>query len=296
MSLAVAIPFSVCATTISLGAAGEFNTFIFNDFSNSSDTEGRLAVGGNATLSGYSVGDKLNPGQYKDSLIVGKDLKMDGGRVYYGDIIVGGDATMPNYKVADGTLFTGQENLPINFSKEEAYLKSLSATLSKEANNGRIKAEYGGLYLTGDGTDGTQVFNLDGMDLLNAHTFTLSNVNENAIVLFNVSNDLAGLTNMNLGSLASIRNNVLFNFYEATSLTLQGIAVEGSILAPFANVINPQGVINGTIIANSWDGPMQQNHTPFNSSSSPVPTPEPGTSILLFSGLIFVARFIKNSK
>jgi hypothetical protein len=67
---------------------------------------------------------------------------------------------------------------------------------------------------------------------------------------------------------------------QATTLTLSGISVEGSILAPFAHVDNPQGVILGTIIAASWNGPMQQNHQPFT-GDLPCEEPEPG-SITVF--------------
>lgn len=294
LALFAVMPFSAYAIPVSLGTAGEFNTFIFNDFTGSSDTEGRLAVGGNASLSSYSVGDKLEPGQHEDILIVGEDLTVSGGRVYFGNIVVGGEANMPGYDVADGELLTNQDELPIDFAAEEAYIKSLSAELSQESGNGNVEKQWGGIYLTGNGTDDTQIFNLDGSDLLAAHTFQASNINEDATVIFNVSGDLAGLTNMSMNSLLPIRNNVLFNFYEATSLTLGGISVEGSILAPFANVINPMGVINGTIIANSWNGSMQQNHQPFNSTDdNSSPAPEPGTVFLFISGIAIAAGIRK---
>lgn len=283
---------SAQAASVSLGTAGAFNTFIFNDFAGSSDTEGRLAVGGNATLTHYSVGDKLQPGQYEDMLIVGGDLTVTGGRVYYGDIRVGGSATMPGYNVADGKLVENDADLPVDFAAEEAYLRSLSAGLAYEAGTGTVENKWGGLYFSGDGTGGLQVFNLDGADVLNAHTFDVSNIVPGATVLFNISGDTAGLTNMSLGSLFPMRERVLFNFYEATTLQLSGIDVEGSILAPLAHVSNPQGVTNGTIIASSWDGPMQQNHVPFEGElpvPTPIPTPVPATIILLGGGLAGLA-------
>jgi choice-of-anchor A domain-containing protein len=84
-----------------LGTAGEFNTFIFGDYACTSDAEGRVAVGGNMTVSNYSVADKLTPQEvekyHQDMLIVGGNLNYSNGRVYYGNIRVGGKATMPAY-------------------------------------------------------------------------------------------------------------------------------------------------------------------------------------------------------
>ncbi|MBI9093007.1 MAG: choice-of-anchor A family protein [Desulfobacterium sp.] len=292
----LAVACSAQAASISLGTAGAFNTFIFNDFACSSDTEGRLAVGGNATLSSYSVGDKLQPGQYDDILVVGGDLTYTGGRVYYGDIRVGGSANMPGYNVADGKLVENDANLPVDFAAEAAYLKSMSAALAKEVGNGTVEHQGGSFQLTGDGVSGLQVFNLDGNDLLNAHTYNVTDIAPGATVLFNVSGETSGLTNMSLNSLTPMNDRVLFNFYEATTLELSGIAVEGSILAPQADVISPSGVVWGTIIASSWDGPMQQNHVSFE-GELPIPTPAPAAIVLLGGGLAGLAgvrrKFLK---
>lgn len=257
------LPMSAGASV--LGTAGEFNTFIFGDYACTSDAEGRVAVGGNMTVSNYSVADKLTPQEvekyHQDMLIVGGNLNYSNGRVYYGNIRVGGKATMPAY-IPDGELIKNQP-LPINFAAEEASLKSLSSRLSQRSPNGSVEAKWGGLYLQGDGTSALQIFTLDGSQTLNAHTFSVSNLAAGATVLFNISGTTAGLTNMSMESLQSFQHTTLFNFYEATTLQLSGIAVRGSILAPFAAVNNPQGVIWGSIIAASWNGPMQQNHVPF---------------------------------
>jgi choice-of-anchor A domain-containing protein len=249
-----------------LGTAGEFNTFIFGDFTDSSDTEGRLAAGGNVNLSGYSVGLELDADQYEDILIVGGDLTFDSGTVHYGNVLVGGsgDGIHPTQvTVASGDIIIG-EALPIDFDAEEEYLKALSTTLSQLESNGTSEIKWNCCaYLTGDGTSALQVFSLNGEDLLNASSFNIEDIPSGATVIFNVSGTTAGLTDMSLESLKSIRNKVLFNFYEATTLKLSGIAVQGSILAPFAHVDNPGGVIWGSIIAASWNGSMQQNHYPF---------------------------------
>src|SRR6202035_5655050 len=80
--------------SLDLGAANDFSVFIHNNFNASfSDVQGRLAVGGNANITGYSVGDALasNGG---DTLVVGGDLNLSNGQVNHGDIAVGGAANI----------------------------------------------------------------------------------------------------------------------------------------------------------------------------------------------------------
>ncbi len=292
--LILIMPLPCLAISIDLSVAGSYNSFIFGDFTaNSSDTEGRLAVGGNAYLNHYSVGDKLDPSTAGDVLVVGGDLTYEEGRVYYGDVRVGGSAAGVSASVRsgidhDGATLTEGGDLPFDFTAEQAYLTGLSAELSGLTANGSSYMQWGGLNLTGDKTSDLQIFNLDGLDLLDAHTFNFdtAGIADGATVVFNVSGTTAGLTNMDLGALKNISSNVLFNFYEAETLQLSGIGVEGSILAPLAYVDNPMGVIEGTIIAESWNGMMQQNHNPFTPYN---PTPEPATLFLLGFGVIGLA-------
>ena len=296
------LPRPSSATPIDLSVAGNYNTFIFDDFTApSSDTEGRLAVGGNANLANYSVGDKLSPSD-DPVLVVGGDLTFTNGRVYHGDVMVGGSAANVDQSVRWGLqndkleLIEGDVGVLVNFSKEEAYLTGLSKEISELTATGTSEMKWGGMNLKGDGTSDLQVFNLNGQDVLGAHTFNLDvdSIPEDAFVLFNISGNTAGLTNMSLSQLQSISDHVLFNFFEADELKLAGIGVEGSILAPFASVNNPMGVINGTIIAKSWDGMMQQNHNPLvQDPGGSAAVPEPATLLLLGSGLIAWAGFRK---
>lgn len=289
------------ATPIDLSVAGNYNTFIFDDFNApSSDTEGRLAVGGNAVLANYSVGDKLTSSD-DPVLVVGGDLTYKSGRVYNGDVMVGGSTGNVDQSVLYGLehdnaeLIEGDVGVLVNFKEEEAYLTGFSTKISELEATGKSTMKWGGMNLSGDGKSDLQVFNLKGNELLKAHTFNLdmSSIPKDATVLFNISGKNAGLTNMSMSQLQSISDHVLFNFFEADELKLAGIGVEGSILAPFAHVGNPMGVINGTIIAKSWDGMMQQNHNPFTSNSGTASVPEPTALFLLGSGLIAWTGFKK---
>ncbi len=86
---------------------------------------------------------------------------------------------------------------------------------------------------------------------------------DDAYVVINISGASPGLTNMSLATLENHRDRVIYNFYEANSLTLAGIGVEGTVLAPNADINNPQGVIKGQLVAKSWNGMMQINNHLF---------------------------------
>jgi len=251
------------------GPANEYNGFFFGDFSApSSDVEGRLAASGNIDINHYSVGDKLDPATAGDVLIAAGDIIFPSGRVYFGNIIAGGSVAGIGspvlYGMEPGATVTGNATLPVNFSEEELYLKNLSTQLSLLQPNTTTFFQWGGLNLSGDCSSNTQIFDLDGSQVLSAHTFSVSCIPENATVIFNISGTHVGLTNMSMSSMTAHRTKVVYNFYQATDLTLQGIGVEGSILAPMAQINNPQGVVKGTVIAKSWNGMMQLNHVPFD--------------------------------
>ena len=177
---------------------------------------------------------------------------------------VGGTVTGPKpyYDFYDGTLSTPAS---IDVAAHQQTYVNMASSLAALSATGTANHKHGGQYMAGDGTGNTQVFNLDGSTLLGSHTFGLDTTGFTAdtTIIFNVSGKTAGLTNMGLKVLQPFASNVLFNFYEATELVLKGIGVWGSILAPLADLHNPRGVINGTLIANSFDGPMQLNYQPF---------------------------------
>ncbi len=247
-----------------LGAAGDYNGFFFDSYTAlSSDVQGRLAAGGNVSLNNYSIADQLPTDFSGTSLLVGGNLIFPSGRVYRGDIVIGGSGAGVGAPVINGLgpnqRLIQNAPMPIDFAAERTRLIAESQRLRTFPTNTTHEYQWGGLYLHGDNTSPVQVFNLNGQQVLDAHTFQVDRIPAGATVLFNVSGTNTGLTNMSLSSLIAHRNKVLFNFYEATSLQLAGISVEGSILAPMANLDNPQGVIWGTIVANRWNGQMQIN-------------------------------------
>lgn len=81
-------------------------------------------------------------------------------------------------------------------------------------------------------------------------------------------------------------SHILFNFYEAKSLTLSGIGIEGTILAPSAGVKFNNGRIHGSLIADTLSGSGTTLNNRF-AGSIPVAAgavPEPSSLLMVLTG------------
>ncbi|WP_435167707.1 choice-of-anchor A family protein [Paenibacillus glycanilyticus] len=71
---------------VNLGIANGFNLFLFGDHTQSFvDSEGRVAVGGNATYNSYGIGDKLPVSTTRADLIVRGNIDITGGNQLRGE-------------------------------------------------------------------------------------------------------------------------------------------------------------------------------------------------------------------
>ncbi|HZW39919.1 MAG TPA: collagen-binding domain-containing protein [Ignavibacteriaceae bacterium] len=250
----------VVNTPFDLGPAQDFNVFVLYDINQpSADTEGRMAVGRNASLSNYSVGDKLPDSHGTvDVLIVGENLTFTSGRVYSGNVVYGNSTNLPIYAVTiDGYL---RQDNPIDFDAARTYLRNLSIELSNRPVNGTTTFQWGEVKLVG--TDPyLNVFSVLGSNLSLANNLSIQ-VPNGSIVLVNID----GTTVSWMGGLTltgTDKSNVLFNFYQAEEINMYGIDVRGSILAPLATLNFAAGVVNGQVIAKNITGSGQYNNTHF---------------------------------
>lgn len=119
------------------------------------------------------------------------------------------------------------------------------------------------------GSESINVFNIDALALSAANKSITYDVSTTSYNIINVFGDSVNLFNTGFFNTAfegqyldndqnadyrhdgTYTNNILFNFVDATSLTIQSIGVKGSVLAPYADVAFYNGHIDGNLIANN---------------------------------------------
>ena len=251
------------------GEATDYNLFVLNNATQpSSDTQGKVAVGRNATFGSYSIGDQLPQSNgTEDVLVVGRKLTYTSGAVYNGNIVYGRFIDIPQYAVSvtDGTIRKADPNngdpLPVDFALAKTELLALSSQFAAYPSNGTTTFEWSGLTLNGNNPV-LNVFDVDGNDLSQANSMEV-NVPNGSVVLVNISR-----RNVTWGGGLVVNGtgigNVIYNFPQAKNIEIQGIDVQGSLLAPKASVNFVSGVINGQMICKNYEGQGQMNLAPFH--------------------------------
>ena len=276
------------AININLGTAGSYSAFVLYDLDvHNNQTYGAYAVGGDAKLNSYTIGKGATPNT--TTLVVGGNLRSNIAPVATGNVKVGGTAQLPAW-LDRGNIQENVSNLPVDFAAEKAFLEDLSSTLTLLEATGTAESQWGGISLTGDGASDLQVFNVSGDDLSNASWWAaLSSIPDDATIILNVSGSDVSLSG-GQQALYDFSDKILFNFYEAEQLAIKNITVEGSILAPYADVFTSGATIDGNLVAKSIGGSFSttgNSFTPYQGGGAAAP--EPGTLVLLASALSGVA-------
>jgi choice-of-anchor A domain-containing protein len=257
-----------------------------------SDVQGRVAVAGNATYSSFGVGASLNPNPNRIDLTVGGNLNITNSQVSNGSVYVGGTLTKSNVGVPHGTIQTGGPS-PIDFTAAGVFLDTISQTWGGINANSTVTYGSGGvLSLQGNARSNLNVFSISALDLSNASTLNIV-ASSAATVLINVT---GCVSTANKGCTANLQylgmtlqgisgQNVLFNFVQAKSISMTGLSLQASILAPLAALGFNNGNVYGNVIARSFNGNGQINYAPFLGDFGyyDYDTPEP-SSLLLFGG------------
>jgi len=284
------------ASATTLGPAQDYNLFILGDATGVySDSEGRVAIGGNASFTGYSIGISYPPAASPNALVVNGNLTFTDGTVY-GGVHHGGTANLTRVDV-EGSVTQDQ---PIDFAAARTELTALSSFLATQSTNGTINPT-GARGLTLTGTSSTlNVFNLTAEQFASANGRGLDIVSPvGSTVLINVAGTSPSLANFQMyvnGSASETNpqiNNILFNFSQATTLTDSNVSIYGSVLAPNADLNFGYNHINGTLVGKSLKGNIQANNYPFKGNLPPA-VPEPSSIVLLGicgAGLALATRF-----
>lgn len=292
-----------------------YDVFVFNDFRHmNSETNGRIAIGGNATLSNWRVGHKLPNGFSDFSLVVGGNLTSTEGSVAQGKTYVGGTYTGTNtgYPAAYPAPIVGGPS-PVDFMGEMLRLTAISDAYAAMVANGTTQNVNGELNFIGNsnfnvfnvtiselqfGTAGyqfvtpvgaTNIINVDGTSLQSAFNNTAFFFNCLAVAQ---SNTCETGSNENTPAAASL---TLFNFNGQQSVVFGG-PVHGSILAPRASVSFGYGDVVGTVVVNNAEGTAEFYDATDFVGPTVTATPEPATMGLVALGLLGIGAVRRRKK
>jgi choice-of-anchor A domain-containing protein len=232
----------------------DFNVYTLQDATFSGNpvggslVQGRVASGGNATLTSMTIGGGLpNSNGTRDDLIVGGNLTYNSGALASGNIVYSGTATLTNVTMKHGT--ARQVANPLSTSTD-AWAANVATTWASLPANGSVTgAGTTALNLTG-ADKYRNVFAVSAADLGTARTLRISVPSRSSVVI-NVSGAQVSIQNLNITIVGTDRLHVVYNFYAATSLAIGPVAVPGTIWAPSANVTVRSSSINGTLLAKS---------------------------------------------
>jgi choice-of-anchor A domain-containing protein len=266
----------VCGGTTGLpGTAGPYSVLIVgagNFVSQNTDVRNSLAVGGNATLTNFFVAESvvgnLTAAVNPAALVVGGLLTASNGSVgesggtttHDGTIYTLTPPLLTNFNANGGTV----AQAVLDFNAAQTYYTNLSTSLGALAVTGTVTLTGGGSNLTFTGTQtDINVFTIDGPTLSSTNGIIIS-VPAGSATLINVTGAAATLQNGNVSETGATPGTVLYNFYQATSVTLPGSKdPKGSLLAPFAAVTGSYGQVSGQLVAASYNANLQFEATPF---------------------------------
>lgn len=213
------------AVQIDLGSASKYNAFIKNNFTvTGSDTQGRLAVGGDFVIGGGNdIGYKIESFGMGSgpSLIVGGNVIKNGSGsfnvyeagphqsphagelVYAGKVINNGTeiTSAINGQVEAQLIKVSTAQLPVDFDNAFAHLNKLSNDLKASTASGTSVAKWSTLTFTPTTTpaDNVYVFNVT-QEQMNASTgWNVDGVSDDATIVFNITNDNAVAGKQNWG-------------------------------------------------------------------------------------------------
>lgn len=268
-----------------------FNAIIFSDASTTSDIEGASIIGnnfsGNASIyitpKGVSLPDTFNALNVYGSTVGGYTVNVNNS----GNVYVAG-ATDATINFNGGHYVTTEPSLGI--SEISSMMKNLSTSLSQLTANSTLPTPDNNEIITATAGSSIAVFNITTDDLSKIPSY-LINSNGATTIIFNVSGTALNF-NANYEGDDSLFDNIIWNFYEATSLHFETL-LGGTVLAPLASVTN-SNQIDGTLVAETWSGNGELHEYGFDgtlpvSSPTPVATPEPATLVLFLSGAGLIA-------
>ena len=286
---------AILAGAANAGPLSDYNLILFGDLSTSSNVKvyGKALIGGDLKSSG-EFGSHLTDVSFNATnnvevigSVTSPNLTIQNGYLGYGNTKTIGNLNCNESGMAQNACVRQLDNVAEVASRLDSFYDVLSAE-SEFYRNFDITGSISGntLSYTGLATD-LVVFNIAGSDLFSSNSNWQLDFGNAAKVVINVSGtNLANPGSVNLsgsGFTSSTYSNILWNFYEATSLNLAN-GWKGNVLALDADV-KIANDIDGSLAAKSYDGRGQIHHYYWDYTPPSKQVPETGALGLLLIGL-----------
>jgi choice-of-anchor A domain-containing protein len=297
-----------------IAALKEWNVVAFNNFSTANHVGGRALVGGNLNVTNGVMamdGSSLNSSSYgTPAITVAGSANFSNASVNAAGVQVGGNLTGNFNNNGSGAVQVGgtaqsQQNFAVQGNQGASFTNTLigqandiKVSLTSLSSNLAALASTGGVTVGGDSNNQSITVSGTGLKVLN-WTEAMFEGNQNQQLAMTVPSgatlviNVAGTDidfNRNFNTYANM-SNVLFNFYEATTLDI-GRQFSGSILGVFADITGGNsGNIDGSVIGRSvvQNANGEIHNLPFQGDLSSVGSvvstaPEPSTWAMLILG------------
>lgn len=293
-----------------------FNGVTQGDMTSNQEVEGRLYVGGNLSGNSLQVGFKdVAPSALDELIVVGNSTINTINAQNGSDVTIGGSAvgtlnlnggSQGTRTARIGTTFSGTSNMGttlVNQAASDANFADRFPEIDFAAlqDESEFFATLTGAAVNTSDPNNKKIIGAPDASGLSVFTTSLSDLasggysidtNGADTILINVSG-VTGTFGMNaLGSTGTFAENVIWNFYQATSINVNS-AIIGSVLAPLAKLSGFNGSTEGSVIAREINLSNGELHSrafigtlPTESVAPPPPAvPLPAALPLLLAGL-----------
>lgn len=251
---------------IDLGDAGGFSGFFMEDVSGIQTVGGRLAVGGNFSVTNASIGAQGPNLPASPSLVVKGNItsftsgtlssgNSAGYGVYMGTLASSTPASLDLRKVGSS---------PVDFDSQRVYLGVMSEQLRGLTATGSVSQSASKLTLAGSNAP-VEVFSLTAAQASSGLPVAVSGVAADAYVILNVAADSVQrlAVTVDTAALQPWAGRVLINAYDAQSVQFGSAPVWSSLLALNACVCNTAGRVKGNVVARKWNAQTSIDYFPF---------------------------------